>query len=646
MVADICIENVDPYPLPFDEIDEDLDMPLGFIATNEAINRRTTRSVIIVQGVAEGEDPLLSTIYATVGQPILSVPVPLWVHAGSVPEEINGDSTSIISDCAWKFVGDFYDRHISFDALNTYQLRDGQGGGLLTVTRPALETILLRTQNALDEWREELPAPEVVAAFQNRQSQYLAERMVDYSRPTLRRVPEDFDTIQVAVDVSASGDTVLVAPGVYPGVVNFNGRDIILASHFINNRDDTFIDSTVLEGTEGGRSVALFRNGESRGARLIGFTLQNANTGFGGGIYCNNGSPSLSYLVIKDNHANRSGGAIYCTRGSNPFLDHITMIGNTAGGDGGAIHCFNSESIPIVVNSIIRDNLPAVLPDTMLITYSNVDNGFPGEGNIDTDPAFVDQDNGNFHLSWGSFPVEDDTKSVCIDAGSPFSAVDQDCTRADMGAFFFNQGLPQDIAVNIAQIEFVDVEPGTMLSRSLLITNRGDRLLTVHTQTIETIEGPPFLFIDEGGGEFAIASSDTHETVITFAPLILTGYEAILCITSDDPYDEIVEIPISGRCLGVRDQITDLPLESGISTIFPNPSNSTVKIHYALKTAGYTKLTLHNILGEEVRKISEDLRQGGQGSITWESDGIPTGIYYIKMVTADEIFSSQITIIK
>jgi hypothetical protein len=71
--------------------------------------------------------------------------------------------------------------------------------------------------------------------------------------------------------------------------------------------------------------------------------------------------------------------------------------------------------------------------------YNDIQGGWPGIGNIDIAPKFVYPDTGNFNLSWANWPVNDTTKSPCIDTGDPSSPLDPDSTRADMGAFFYNQ---------------------------------------------------------------------------------------------------------------------------------------------------------------------------------------------------------------
>jgi hypothetical protein len=59
------------------------------------------------------------------------------------------------------------------------------------------------------------------------------------------------------------------------------------------------------------------------------------------------------------------------------------------------------------------------------ITYSDVEGGWPGVGNIDTDPCFVGPNNGDYHLKsqggrWdanGESWEQDVVSSPCIDAG-------------------------------------------------------------------------------------------------------------------------------------------------------------------------------------------------------------------------------------
>ena len=74
------------------------------------------------------------------------------------------------------------------------------------------------------------------------------------------------------------------------------------------------------------------------------------------------------------------------------------------------------------------------------ITYSNVEGGFPGDGNIDSDPLFRDPVYKDFHLM--STDCGDPYDSPCIDAGDPYLADNLlDCSwglggiRSDMGAF-------------------------------------------------------------------------------------------------------------------------------------------------------------------------------------------------------------------
>jgi hypothetical protein len=79
------------------------------------------------------------------------------------------------------------------------------------------------------------------------------------------------------------------------------------------------------------------------------------------------------------------------------------------------------------------DNMP------LQAIYNDIEGGWPGTGNTNSNPKFVNPDSGDYNLSWANWPIDDSTKSPCIDTGDPNSPLDPDSTRADMGALFYNQ---------------------------------------------------------------------------------------------------------------------------------------------------------------------------------------------------------------
>jgi len=172
---------------------------------------------------------------------------------------------------------------------------------------------------------------------------------------------------------------------------------------------------------------------------LLNVTITNNSADFGGGIDCNdNSSPSLMNVAISDNWANYHGGGICCTGLSNPSLINVNITNNTASEHGGGINCYDNSS-PILVNVTISDNsaglngggICGAIADPILIncimwndspeeiviwtgsvivTYSNIQGGWEGNGNIDEDPLFV---------GTGDHPFMLQDLSPCVNAGIP-----------------------------------------------------------------------------------------------------------------------------------------------------------------------------------------------------------------------------------
>jgi hypothetical protein len=182
--------------------------------------------------------------------------------------------------------------------------------------------------------------------------------------PGTIKVPEEYASIQAAIDASISGDTVLVAPGRYTENIDFHGKGILLVS-------SEGPDMTIIDGNQNG-SVVTFASGEDSTACIKGFTIRNgsgtaaANGQYGGGIYCLSSSPGIKHNIIRDNNVlsgcGAFGGGIAILGNSRPIIEgnHLTANSVTSLCDalvnyGGAAYVGGS-SAPLLRENVLIDN--------------------------------------------------------------------------------------------------------------------------------------------------------------------------------------------------------------------------------------------------------------------------------------------------
>jgi hypothetical protein len=201
-------------------------------------------------------------------------------------------------------------------------------------------------------------------------------------------------------------------------------------------------------------------------AVIDGFTITGGNDDGGGLSYADDGM-LIANCVFSDNHAGYDGGAM-TVHGDGVIVDSCAFIGNTSEYEAGAIAASSSTLLVVnsifidnyadyeggaisnststieivncsfyanvaayeggalathwsapytVANSIFWDNSPDQMEEDFTVTYSDVQGGYTGAGNIDGDPLFVDADAGDLSLQVGS---------PCIDAADGPTAPDID----------------------------------------------------------------------------------------------------------------------------------------------------------------------------------------------------------------------------
>jgi len=137
----------------------------------------------------------------------------------------------------------------------------------------------------------------------------------------LVRVPEQYATIQQAIDAAPDGSTVLVSPGVYHESVSIDGKSIHLASWLLTTRDERYVRQTILDGSIPANpdsqndedtvreQVVLVSSDAKEGTAIVGFTIRDGDDG----ISCHAKVRILfNYFVNNSDGIDYEGGGGIC----------------------------------------------------------------------------------------------------------------------------------------------------------------------------------------------------------------------------------------------------------------------------------------------------------------------------------------------
>jgi parallel beta-helix repeat protein/predicted outer membrane repeat protein len=208
--------------------------------------------------------------------------------------------------------------------------------------------------------------------------------------PNIINVPADYPTIGAAITSAASGDVIILQPGIYTGSgnvdLNFQHKSITIRS--VNPSDPCNVAATIIDcggSASTPHRAFTFSSGETESSVLWGLTIRkgyvNGNGGAiychyssplfrdcvftnnqakgykvaGGAIACYNSSPTVTGCTISDNSVSYYGGGISCRDGSSPIISNTRISNNTAGAEGGGVYCWVNACIRMT-NCLVSQN--------------------------------------------------------------------------------------------------------------------------------------------------------------------------------------------------------------------------------------------------------------------------------------------------
>lgn len=221
---------------------------------------------------------------------------------------------------------------------------------------------------------------------------------------------------------------------------------------------------------------------------------------------------------------------------------------------------------------------------------------------LSDEPDIAGNDDGNLYAVWRDF------KYGGLDAGTILVR-----RSTDFGVTWLNEGRLTPMASG----------------RLPRISSAGNFVASVWSD--DSARGVSIRFSDNNGQSFSapfVLSPGSNPAIALSVLYVHVAWWQIVAGSSDQIF----------YCRGriVTTDVQDkprVPETFSLDQNYPNPFNPSTVIGYSLPVASYVVLKLHNILGQEVATLVDEVKQPGRYAVTWDARRLPSGVYVYRLQT-------------
>ena len=108
------------------------------------------------------------------------------------------------------------------------------------------------------------------------------------------------------------------------------------------------------------------------------------------------------------------------------------------------------------------------------------------------------------------------------------------------------------------------------------------------------------------------------------------------------PTSEQPPPPPEGTISGLK----DVPEKFALEQNYPNPFNPVTVISYSLSVNSYETLKVHNVLGQEVALLVDEIQDAGYKSVEFDASSLPSGLYFYRIVAGNFMDVKKLLLLK
>jgi len=99
-------------------------------------------------------------------------------------------------------------------------------------------------------------------------------------------------------------------------------------------------------------------------------------------------------------------------------------------------------------------------------------------------------------------------------------------------------------------------------------------------------------------------------------------------------YSDEVEVEVSG------------PLTFALEQNYPNPFNPSTNIKYSVSENGFVKLSVYNLVGEEVSVLVNETVDAGFYEVAFNAANLPSGTYFYRLQAGNTVQIKKMVLLK
>jgi len=132
----------------------------------------------------------------------------------------------------------------------------------------------------------------------------------------------------------------------------------------------------------------------------------------------------------------------------------------------------------------------------------------------------------------------------------------------------------------------------------------------------------------------------------------LEGTREGLLVLSLDNDDESWKCPVTWTYTWIDDSFLSVDEASTVlytyelKQNYPNPFNPTTHISYSLAKPSNVKLTVYNIIGQEVTRLVQEKQDVGKHMVTFDAHNFSTGVYFYKIQADNFVKTKKMLLVK